>query len=121
MSYSFLLVTSQAGILPATYPVTVTASESDVSQPLAVQFSIIVEGAPLPPPPTDGTVRPLADLLTVLWADGQAAKSLTAQDVRDTIVSLALQRGTFASLPTSNVGLPTGRVWVDNGVLRVNI
>jgi hypothetical protein len=118
MSYTYRLLTARGGILPAAYPLDITASGSGLT-PLTRSFAITVSGQPAQAPVD--TVRTLVDLLTNIWRDGQSSKSLTTQDVRDTILSLALQRGDFSRLPTSPAGLPSGRAYVDAGVVRVNV
>jgi len=117
MSYTYRLVSARDAILPASYPLDITASASGMGS-LTRSFSIIVQGGVQP---SVDTVRTLVELLTVIWKDGQPPRSLTAQDCRDTILSLALQSGDFSRLPTSPTGLATGRVYNDAGVVRVNV
>lgn len=118
MPYTYHIFTTRT-LLPATYPLDIVAT-SDNGYGAFTQTSQVLVG-PASQQPSDGAVRTLTQLLTVIWKDGQPPKSLTTQDVRDTIVSLAMQTGDFSRLPTTNVGLPIGRAWVDNGVVRVNI
>jgi|ERR1044072_2785545 hypothetical protein len=118
MSFTYVLRTSQANILPATYPITITAFQEGLPQfttSLQVQVTAVAV--------VGDTVRTIAELLTVIWADGQMDKQLTPQDARDTIISLALQRGDFSRLPRSTAGLPSGRAYVDpvSGQVSVNI
>lgn len=113
MAYEYELDTAQT-FLPASYAIDLTATMDGYTS-LTRSFVIQVD-----PALAQDTIRTLSDLLTNLWRDGQAAHELTAQDVRDTIISLALQTADFSRLPTSAAGLATGRVYVDNGVLKVN-
>lgn len=118
-TYTYTLVVAQAGLLPASYPLDITATPTDNTiSPLTQSFSITVTGVA---PPTQDTVRTLTDLLTNIWRDGQIEDSLTVQDVRDTIISLALQTGDFSRLPTSPTGLANGLAYIDQGVIRVNL
>ena len=118
MSFTYTLRTAQPNILPATYAFTITATQSG-APPFTASLQVQVTQATS----SGDTVRTLVDLLTVIWADGQMDKQLTPQDVRDTIVTLALQTGDFSRLPRSNTGLPSGRAYVDpsSGQVYVNI
>ena len=120
MSHTYKLITATGSLLPASYPLTLTAVQSGYS-PLTTTISVTVTGQ-TQQPPTDGqSVRTIDELLTVIWRDGQARRQLTAQDVRDTIVTLALHTGDFSRLPRSPFGLAAGRVFVDGAVVRVNL
>lgn len=114
MAYDYELDTTQT-FLPASYGIDITAT-MDGYTPLTRSFVIQVD-----PAVAQDTIRTLSDLLSNIWRDGQAAHELTAQDVRDTIISLALQTADFSRLPTSTAGLQTGRVYSDQGVLKVFI
>src|ERR1044072_7743998 len=75
MSFTYVLRTSQANILPATYPITITAFQEGLPQfttSLQVQVTAVAV--------VGDTVRTIAELLTVIWADGQMEKQLTPQD-----------------------------------------
>jgi hypothetical protein len=113
VAYDYELDTAQT-FLPASYAIDITATMDGYTS-LTRSFVIQVN-----PALAQDTVRTLSDLLTNIWRDGQGPHELTAQDVRDTIISLALQTADFSRLPTSAAGLATGRVYVDNGVLKVN-
>lgn len=65
------------------------------------------------------TVRTVTALLTTLFQNGQAADSITPQDMRDLIVSLAIQNGDFSDLPTDPTGLAVGRIWVNGNTLQI--
>jgi len=116
MPYTYHLITTRA-ILPATYPLDIVATSNNGYGALTRTVQITVSQSTQQP--GTQTLRTLTQLLTIIWRDGQAARSLTAQDVRDTIVSLAMQTGDYSRLPTTSVGLPAGRAWVDNGVVRI--
>lgn len=118
MAYTYHIVTTRT-LLPATYPLDITATSNNGYGALTQTFPIAV--GPAGQQSGANTIRTLVQLLTVIWKDGQPPRSLTTQDVRDTIVSLAMQNGDYSRLPTTNVGLPTGRAWVDNGVVRINV
>lgn len=113
MAYDYELDTAQT-FLPSSYGIDITATMDGYTS-LTRSFVIQVD-----PATAQDTVRTLSDLLTNIWRDGQGPHELTAQDVRDTIISLALQTADFSRLPTSSSGLSSGRVYVDNGVLKVN-
>jgi SPRY domain-containing protein len=66
------------------------------------------------------TVRPVADLISLLFADNQQSGSITEQDVRDAIVSISLETLDLSGLPRDSGGLNVGRLWLDNTkILRV--
>ena len=66
------------------------------------------------------TVRPVADLIGLLFADNQQRGSITEQDVRDAIVSISLKTLDLSDLPRDSGGLNVGRLWLDNTkILRV--
>jgi hypothetical protein len=118
MPYTYRIVTTRT-LLPATYPLDIIASSDNGYGTFTTTNQISV--GPAGQPSGANTVRTLTQLLTVIWKDGQPPRALTTQDVRDTIVSLAMQTGDYSRLPTTNVGLPSGRAWVDNGLIRINI
>lgn len=59
------------------------------------------------------TLRSVTELLDVLFASGQAPRSITEQDVRDAIVSISLETADFSDLPRSSEDLQIGRCWID--------
>jgi hypothetical protein len=118
MSYTYRIITTRT-LLPATYPLDIVATSNNGYGTFTTTNQISV--SPASQQSGANTIRTLTQLLTVIWKDGQPARALTAQDVRDTIVSLAMQTGDYSRLPTTNVGLPSGRAWVDNGVIRINV
>src|SRR5690242_14733989 len=105
MSFVYSIDPLQA-LLPGFYSLDVTATAPGYTS-LTRTFVIEVDDVP-----GDANVRTLADLLTNIWRDQQGPKQLTAQDVRDTIVSLALQTGNFSSLPTQASDAASGRAYV---------
>ncbi len=118
MAFTYRLVTAQP-MLPGSYPIDITATSNNGYGSLVRTFAITEVGAP---PSTADTLRSLNELLTVIWRDGQGLNQLTAQDCRETVISLALQTADFSRLPRSTTGLPSGRAWVDSaGVVKVNI
>ena len=114
MSYDYELDTQQT-FLPGFYSIDITAILNGYTS-LTRTFVINVELAQ-----AGDTIRTLADLLANIWRDGQSSRELTTQDVRDTIVSLALQTGNFSDLPTQKSDASFGHVYVDQGVLMVNL
>jgi len=117
MPYTYHLFTTRT-MLPGSYPIDITALSDNGYGTLLRSFTITEDGAP----PVGDAVRSLNELLTLVWADGQALNQLNAHDCRETVLSLALQTGDFSRLPRSLTGLPSGRAWVDSsGVVRVNI
>jgi hypothetical protein len=120
VSHTYKLVITTGAALPASYPLTLTATWTGYTS-LTATIPITIATAPVEP--AADQVRSIIELLTVIWRDGQPPRSLTSQDVRDTILSLALQTSDFTRLPTTTSGLPTGRAYVDpiSGVVKVNI
>lgn len=118
---TYHLRTAQANILPGTYGLSVTATQTGYSS-FTATIPITVNPSQTQPPPGVDTLRTITELLTIIWRDGQAARQLTAQDCRDTVLTLALQTGDFSRLPRSSDGLSNGRAWLDStGVIRVNL
>lgn len=66
------------------------------------------------------TVRTINTLLTALFEDAQPNDAISAQDMRDLIVSLAAaQNLNFSSIPTSLPG-SSGVLWNNGGILCIS-
>lgn len=60
------------------------------------------------------TIRSVDDLLNLLFAANQPARSISEQDIRDAIVSISLETADLSDLPRSPAGLNVGRLWIDD-------